>query len=200
MHVYGACGATDGTISGCAFHLAMKSRARASESSKLAASGAGNFSTVCAHSARIPASAAAVGDRLFEVIHVGEAGRAGSNHLGAREACAERHEVRPHELAFDGHHVAHQPDVESEVVGHAAQQRHRGVRVGVHQAGHHDAPGAIDRVARVVVGFDGADSENLRAGDRNRPPRMHGEALVHRQDMRIGEQEVAGRAHRCLIC
>ena len=42
VQVYGACGATAGVIKRWPFHAVMNSRARPSESSKLAASGAGN--------------------------------------------------------------------------------------------------------------------------------------------------------------
>ena len=62
-----------------------------------------------------------LGDRILEVIHVGEAGHAGANHLGAAELRAEPHELRADELALDRHHVAHQPDVEPQIVGEPAQ-------------------------------------------------------------------------------
>ena len=65
------------------------------------------------------------GDRLLEVVHVGEAGHAGPDHLGAAEPRAEPDEVGADERPLDRHHVAHQPDVEPQIVGEAAQQRHR---------------------------------------------------------------------------
>ena len=92
------------------------------------------------------------GDRILEVVHVGEAGHAGPDHLGAAEPRAEPDEVGADELALDRHHVAHQPDVEPQIVGQPAQQRHRHVRVRVDQPRHHHAAAAIDglggRVAR----------------------------------------------------
>jgi hypothetical protein len=52
------------------------------------------------------------GDRLLEVIHVGEAGDAGPDHFGAAKARTQPDEIRADECPFDRHHVAHQPDVE----------------------------------------------------------------------------------------
>ena len=126
----------------------MNSRARASASSKLAASGDGNFSTVCAHSARRPGRRRGFGHGFLEVVHVGEARRAGPNHLGAGEPRAERDEVGPHELALDRHHVAHQPHVQAQIVGQSAQQRHRRVGVRIDKPGHHHAPSAVDGLSR----------------------------------------------------
>jgi hypothetical protein len=59
VQVYGACGAGPGTINGWPRQRPMNSRASASDSSKLVASGVGKRSTVCAHNARIPAAAVA---------------------------------------------------------------------------------------------------------------------------------------------
>ena len=108
---------------------------------------------------------------------------------------AERDEIGPDERPLDRHHVAHQPDVEAEIVGEPAQQRHRRVRVRVHEAGHDDAPAAVDRLGRVVLGAEVADRENRAAGDGDRSGRVHRELLVHRQDVRVGEQQVAGNGH-----
>ena len=62
---------------------------------------------------------------------------------------AERDEVGADELPLDRHHVAHQPDVEPQIVGQPAQQRHRRVRVRVDQARHHDAAAAVDGLGGV---------------------------------------------------
>ena len=88
------------------------------------------------------------GDRFLEVVHVGEAGRARPDHLRAGERRAERDEIGPDERPLDRHHVAHQPDVEAEIVGEPAQQRHRRVRVRVHEPRHDDAPAAVDGLGR----------------------------------------------------
>ena len=59
-----------------------------------------------------------------------------------------RHELGRDELALDRHHVAHQPDVQAQVVGQAAQQRHRRVGVRVDQAGHQHLAAAVDDLGR----------------------------------------------------
>ncbi len=91
-----------------------------------------------------------LGHGLLEVVHVGEARHARADHLRAAECRAQPHELWRHELAFDGHDVAHQPDVESKIVGETAKQRHRHMGVRVDQAGHHDAAPAVDPFGRLV--------------------------------------------------
>ena len=196
MHVYGACGAIPGTISGCAFQRMMNSRARASESSKLAASGAGNLSTVCAHSARRPAAAAAFGDRFLEVVHVGEARRPRPDHLRAGERRAERHEIGPDERPLDRHHV---PISQTSRRRSSASPRSSVIGACVCAF---TSPGITTRPRQSMVSAASysvprlADRENRAAGDGDRSGRVHRELLVHRQDMSIGQQEVAGRHGR----
>ena len=148
---------------------------------------------------RLPAQRAHAGvgrrlrDRILEVVHVGEAGDAGSDHLRAAELRTERDEVGVHELALDRHHVAHQPDVEAQIVGEPAQERHRRVRVRVDEPRHHDASAAVDRLGgrvRIGVGADRCDGIT-RNGDG--AAAMDREAFVHRQDDGVGEPEIAGR-------
>ena len=146
MQVYGACGAGAGTISGWPRHRWMKSRAQRQR--LLVARRVGRREA----KHRLRAQRAHAGrrrgfrDRVLEVVHVGEAGHAGPDHLGAAEPRAEPDEVGTDERPLDRHHVAHQPDVEPQVVGEAAQQRHRHVRVRVDQARHDDAAAAVDRL------------------------------------------------------
>ena len=148
---------------------------------------------------RLPAQRAHAGvgrrlrDRILEVVHVGEGGDAGPDHLGAGELGAERDEVGAHEFALDRHHVAHQPDVEAQIVGEPAQERHRRVRVRVDEPRHHDASAAVDRLGgrvRIGVGADRCDGIT-RNGDG--AAAMDREAFVHRQDDGVGEPEIAGR-------
>ena len=81
-----------------------------------------------------------------------------------------RDEVGADERPLDRHHVAHQPDVEPQVVGEAAQQRHRHVRVRVDQSGHDDAAAAVDRLAGLIGQRAGPDRRDgiTRDGDRAR--------------------------------
>ena len=69
---------------------AMNASARASASAGVFASATGNLMIVSPSTARRPASFVAFGDRVLEVVHVGEGGRAGLNHLQRGEAGAPR--------------------------------------------------------------------------------------------------------------
>ena len=128
------------------------------------------------------------GHGLLEVVHVGEARSARADHLGAREPGAERDELRRHELALDRHHVAHQPDVEPQIVREAAQERHRRVRVGVDQARHHDAAAAVDGLGGLVARLDRAHLDNRARRDRHGARIPHREVLVHGDDVGVGQQ------------
>ncbi len=175
----------------------MKSRAAASESSKLVASGRGKLQ----HRLRAERPHAGrgdrFGDRVLEVIHVGEAGDARPDHFGAGQARAEPDEVRTHELALDGHHVSHQPDVQPQVVGQPAYERHRRVRVCVDEPRHHDAATAVPRLGCGVAVSARPDGYDRGARDGEPAGGVHGEALVHREHERIGQTNVAGR-HRTI--
>jgi hypothetical protein len=138
--------------------------------------------------------------RFLEVVHVGEAGCARSDHLRAGEAGAELDEVGTDELALDRHHVTEEPDIEAQVVGHASQQRHWRMRVCVDKARHDNPPRTVDRLARFVLFPCTADPDDLVPADRNRPGRMHGVVVVHGQDVCVGEQNVAGGAHVVPLC
>ena len=84
--------------------------------------------------------------------------------ISAQASCVpSAHEVGADELPLDRHHVAHQPDVEAQIVGQAAQQRHRRVRVRVDEARHHDAArgSRSSRPASILAG-DVADRDESR--------------------------------------
>jgi hypothetical protein len=133
-------------------------------------------------------------DRFLEVVHVGKAGDARPDHLRAAEMRAEADELGRDELPFDRHHVAHQPDVQPEIVGQAAQQRHRRMGVGIDQAGHHDASAAVERLGRRELERLRTDRRDRVSLDRHGAGRMLREVLVHRHDVRVGEKQVA-RGH-----
>ena len=100
-------------------------------------------------------------------------------------------ELGADELALDRHHVAHQPDVEPQIVGEPAQQRHRHVRVRVDEPGQDDASAAVVPLDGVVGERLGADADDRVAGDRHAAVRMDREPLVHRDDGRVRQEEVA---------
>ena len=110
-----------------------------------------------------------------------------------RELRAEPDELGADELALDRHHVAHQPDVEPQVVGESAQQRHRHVRVRVDEPRHDDAAAAVDRLGRLVGRGVRSDGDDRVAGNRHAARVVHRELLVHRQNAGVGQEDVAAR-------
>ena len=73
---------------------------------------------------------------VHEEVHVGEAGRAGREHFHERELRADVCRLRV-ELVFDGPDFLLQPFHERQLFAEAAQHGHRGVSVGVDEAGEH---------------------------------------------------------------
>jgi hypothetical protein len=65
----------------------------------------------------------------------------------------------------------------------------------VDQARHHDAAAAIDRVIGAVSIAEIADVDDRVAGNRDRSRWPHGELVVHREDVRVGQQQVAVAGH-----
>ncbi len=98
----------------------------------------------------MPGRSGGFGDILLEVVHIVEGGHAAADQFRAGNGCAEPHEVGRNVLALDGHHVAHQPDIEAQVVGQAAQERHGNMGVGVDQARQKNLAAAIERLAALV--------------------------------------------------
>ena len=73
--------------------------------------------------------------RLGEEVHVVEASDAAAQHLGAGEERAVLHERGRDMLHLRGPDMSFEPAHQRQVVGQAAHQRHRGVRMGVDQPG-----------------------------------------------------------------
>jgi hypothetical protein len=98
-------------------------------------------------------------------VHVVEAGRAALEHLGGGEAHAVVDELRRDVTALPWPDLALQPHLERDVVGHTAEEGHRGVRVGVDEAGHQRVAGQLDARARrvVAIGHGGRDERDDRA-------------------------------------
>jgi hypothetical protein len=136
-------------------------------------------------------------DLVLVEVHVGEGGGAGADHLPRREARAPLHELGRHVQAFRRPDVLRQPDHQLHVVGHAAQQRHRDVRVRVDEAGHHDAARGVDRLRggearRELAG--GAHGHDALAAHGHGAVLHHAEAGVHGDDRSAREQQVHGLA------
>ena len=129
---------------------------------------------------------------VLEVVHVGKAGRAGADHLGAGQLGAQMHEFGGNELALHRHHVAEQPHVQAQVVGQAAQQGHRRVAVRVDQPRHQHLAAAVDdlgrRELRPQLGF-GPDRGDVIALHRDRAGFVLGQRRVHGQDDGVGEEQ-----------
>ena len=137
--VYGACGATAGVMSGVVLPLRDEGlRAGQRVASGVGASATGNLITDWPSTARRPGLARDFGDVVLEVIHVGERRRARLDHLERGQPRADAHELRRHGRLLGREDVLRQPVHQRQVVGQAAVQHHRRVRVRVDEAGQDD--------------------------------------------------------------
>ncbi len=133
-----------------------------------------------------------LGDGLFIIEHVGEAGDTGANHLGTGHARAQLDEVGRDELTLDGHQVA-QPHIQAQVVVQAAHEGHGDVGVSVDKAGHDDGVGAVDGLGRLIVARHGvgrADGDDGVAANGDRAVFIHVKALVHGHDGSAVKQDI----------
>ena len=94
------------------------------------------------------------GDGIFEVVHVRKRRHARPDHLRAAQPGTHLHELWRDEFTLDRHHITHQPYIQPQVVGQAAQQRHGDVRVRVNQAGNNRTVVAIDNFSSRVIAQD----------------------------------------------
>jgi len=132
-----------------------------------------------------PYLSSGAGDFRFVVVHIREAGCAAADHLRAGQERAIVAEFRADKLAFNGHHISHEPDVEPQVIGQAAQKGHRHVRVGVDQARHDDLTATLDGLSGGIGCRDSLPGTNGCDGiafDGNCAIRKNIVALVHGDD------------------
>ena len=101
-------------------------------------------------------------------VHVVAAGDAAAQHLGGGEARAVEDEVRRGETAFARPDVLLEPHRQRHVVGDAAEQRHRRVRVGVDEPRDQRVPGQRDVLARRVGGIGRRRRQQTRRCARRR--------------------------------
>jgi len=134
--------------------------------------------------------------RVRVEVHVVAAGDAAAQHLGAREQRAVVDEFGRHEPALARPDVLLEPGLQRHVVGDAAQQCHRRVRVCVDEAGDQRVRGQRDRLARRERGVGlgrGHDRENPAVVDDERVAGEHAGRLDG-HDPRGVDAEVDGLA------
>ncbi len=155
--------------------------------------GAGEFEDALQTDAAQPGLDGGVGHRLLEVVHIHKGGRAGADHLGGGDLRPQPAEVRIDEVALDGHHIAHQPDIQAQIVGQRAEQRHRCVAVGVDQPRHQDGVAGVHALGGGVLLQDlglRANRRNILALDGHRARRVNRIGVVHRQHKIGGDDEI----------
>ncbi len=134
-------------------------------------------------------------------LHVGEeivlvgAGGAAAQHLGDRQGGAVGHELRTDHRRFHRPDMVLQPFHQRQIIGDAAQQRHRIVGMRVDQArqqrrvGPGDRPGRSETRARLG---NRQDRENHAALHRDRMVFQHHAVRHHRNDETGFDEEIAG--------
>ncbi len=90
-----------------------------------------------------------LGHHFLEVVHIGEGGGAGEQHYEGCEAGAPADEIGRNVFGFGGYDVVLQPVLQFQIVGNAAEKRHRRVSVGVDQARREDGVAGVEAVLRL---------------------------------------------------
>jgi hypothetical protein len=110
------------------------------------------------------------GDVGLEVVHVAERGGSAADHLDGGQPRPPLHKLPIHVLRFGREDEVREPVHQLAVVGDAAEERHRDVRVGVHEAGHYGHAVRTDRRLGFVFRVDfggGADRDDGAVVDGN---------------------------------
>ena len=134
-----------------------------------------------------------LGNHVLVIVHVGKAGYAGADHLGARQQRPPPAELGADKLALHRQHIAKQPHVEPQVVGQPAQQAHRHVTVGIDQTGEDGRTLAIHHLGRLPFGRDrlrSSHGDDLAILNSNCAPGNDLAQGVHRDYQAISEQDV----------
>ncbi len=134
-----------------------------------------------------------LGHVFLKIVHVIEGGHAASDQLGAGNRGSQLDELRRHVLALNGHHVAHQPNVQPQVICEAAQQHHGHMRMCVDQTGHEDSSTAIDDFIRLIFRTQGGfvpDCHDAVARHDNGAGIVLVKFIVHGQYMGVGEHKI----------
>jgi len=94
---------------------------------------------------------------IGEKVHIARCGYAAENHFRGRDFCAIADKIRCHPFSFHRPYFFIEPTFEWHVVGVAAQQRHSGVTVYIHQSRHQRVPWQFNvlnvyNLSRVICG------------------------------------------------
>ena len=175
----------------------MNSAASASDSPGEAKSGGGEADHVGAGDRADAGVDRGAGHVVAEVVHIREGGRPALQHLHRGEQGAPVDEVGGDERGLGREDVVVEPGHQREVVGEAAQQRHRRVAVRVDQAGDDEVAGSVDDGraggAGIVRGEHRGDAVAL---DENRAPLEDRPRVVHHDYRAAVDEEGAVRVGR----
>ena len=150
-----------------------------------------------------------LGDRVFVEVAVRAGGRAGEEHLDAGKQGAATDGVGGQDRGLRGKDVFPQPGLERQVVGQAAEERHRQVGVGVDQPRHEDAAAGVDHVRGAGGGGHRTDlvyqraphpepprGDNLEGRVAGQDPGVQDEGVVHYRLSEAGLRRVPARPSR----
>ena len=170
--VYIECGATAGAIRSSPANSLMNASVRARPSCRGLRVGDGKLDDRLAQHAAQARLSRHPRDLLLEVIHVGVGRRPGLDHLERREPRAGADELGRDGLCFGREDVFLQPVHQRQIVGEAAIQHHRRVRVRVDEAWHDHlarrrrSSSGRENCAAIAAGVSTADDVPAVDGDR----------------------------------
>ena len=117
-------------------------------------------------------------------------------HLGGREARAVQHEIGRDERALVRPDVLLEPDVERKVVGDAAHQAHRGVRVRVDEPRQQDVVGE----GHVLARGPRRDRPSAMARSATMRPASTSTRMIAQNALRLDRHDPAGiYAEICIL-
>ena len=130
-------------------------------------------------------------DLIAEAVHIRHARRAEAHGLGHGQRRRSSDRARVH-LLFAREHAVFEPVMQRHVVGVAAQQIHRQMRVAVDKTRHEHHTGAVDDLRGLFLGrlFRHIGDLAVRHADERVLPERH--LFVHGDDVDMGKQGIHG--------
>ncbi len=91
-----------------------------------------------------------ISDDLRKEVLIAEAGHSGRKHLGDGKLSAVAHHLGTDPALFDRPYPVAQPRFERHILSKAAEKRHRGMRMCIHEARNQNVPVPLDQHARLI--------------------------------------------------
>ena len=129
---------------------------------------------------------------------IGKPHRAAADHLGRGQAGAPV-DIVSGQRRLDGKNALVEPAVQRQILGIAAEERHRAVRVRVEKTGHDDVTGRVHDLVGLEIRRSLAHGRDRAVRNGHRGVPQNAALGIERQDVSVLQKDVRHKRLRCAI-